>query len=149
MSIKNLGAIQWIAAVGTAISIWLLASGTASAQYGATRNSWFPQNNPSTLSPWLEIQRFSSSELDSYNQFVRPRLEMERLLTAQTREMNRQQDIQKMMQRDISQVRNRQQRMDVPGSLDTMNYSMPAMATPTGKAATYGNYLHFYPQRTR
>ena len=91
------------------------------------------------------MQRLSTSELDSYNQYVRPRLEMERLMMAQSRELSRQQDVQKSMQREITQSRNFQQ-----PRLDNMNYSMPtATATPTGKRATYGNYLHYYPQRMR
>ncbi len=115
----------------------VVSSDRASAQFGETRNSWFPRNNPSALSPWLEMQRVSSSELDSYNQFVRPRLDMERYMTAQRREMNRQQDTQKTMQRDISGVRNYQQQK--------LDYTMQSEASPTGKGATYGNYLHFYP----
>ena len=127
-----------------ALPICLLLTESAAAQYGATRSSWFPQNNPSAISPWLEMQRVSTSELDTYNQFVRPRLEMERLMMAQSREMNRQRDIQKSMQREISQSRNS------PRKLDNMDFQTPtATATPTGKAATYGNYLHFYPQRMR
>ena len=121
-------------------TVCLLTTGRVSAQYGATRSSWFPQNNPSTLSPWLEMQRVSTSELDSYNQYVKPRLEMERLIMAQQREMNRQQDIQKTMQREISQTRSFRQS-------PPMNAPMPTQATPTGKGATYGNYLHYYPQK--
>ena len=130
--------------VGLVFAVCLLTTGSASAQYGATRSSWFPQSNPSTLSPWLEMQRLSTSELDTYNQYVRPRLEMERLMMAQSREMNRQQDIQKSMQKDIYQMRNSQPKMN------NLDFQMPtASASPTGKGATYDNYLHYYPKKMR
>ena len=127
--------------VGVTLLACLLLTAAASAQYGATRSSWFPQNNPSTLSPWLEMQRISTSELDTYHQYVKPRLEMERLMMAQQREINRQQDIQKTMQREISQARNFRQKADAP------DFKMQMGATPTGKGAAYGNYLHYYPQK--
>jgi hypothetical protein len=114
---------------------------TASAQYGQSRSTWFPQHRPSALSPYLEMQRVTSSELDSYNLYVKPRLEMERLFMAQQREMARQKDYQKSMQKDITQVRSYQQRTDY------QDYQMPSGATPTGKGVAYGNYLHYYPQR--
>jgi len=131
--------IYIIVLTGMALPIWLLSTGQAMAQFYDTRSSWFPGSNPSAISPWLEMQRASSSELDSYNQFVRPRLEMERLILAQRREMDRQMDRQKVMQKDIAQVRDfqlQQQRQD---------NQMQSFATPTGKGAVYDNYLHFYP----
>jgi len=138
MKMKNRGIIRWFAVFGTVISMGMLTSGTASAQFGGMRSTWFPQNNPSSLSPWLEMQRISSPDLDSYNQFVRPRLEMEQLLMAQRREMNRQQERQKMMQKDLSQALNFQQNQD---------YQLQIEATATGKGTTYGNYLNFYPRK--
>jgi hypothetical protein len=132
--------IHVMVTTGLVLSAWIVSTGAVFAQFGGTRNSWFPQNNPSALSPWLEMQRVSTSELDSYNQYVRPRLELERVMMAQQRETNRQMDQQRMMQKELSQVRDYQQRQD---------YRLMTGASPTGKGAGYGNYLHFYPQRRR
>ena len=125
-------------ATGLALSTWMLATGTVFAQFGATRNSWFPQNNPPPLSAWLELERVSSSQLDSYHQYVKPQLELERFLTAQRREMNRHMDNQKTMQKDISQMRHFRQEQ---------SYQMQSEASPTGKGSGYGNYLHYYQRR--
>jgi hypothetical protein len=132
--------IHLIVATGLVSSVWILSAGTVFAQIGETRNSWFPQSNPPALSPWLELKRVSTSELDSYNQYVKPQLEMERIMTAQRREMNRQMDQQKMMKKELSQVRDNQPKQD---------YRLMTGASPTGKGAVYGNYLHYYPQRQR
>jgi len=126
--------LSFIVCFGLAL---ILTTDMASAQFGGMRSSRFPQNNPYALSPWLEMERVSSSQLDSYNQYVRPRLEMERLLSAQLREMNSQMDRQKMMQKDISQLRNTRQ-----GT--SMGYQFQTEASPTGIGGGYGNYLHYY-----
>ena len=107
---------------------------TAEAQVGGSRNSWFPRSNPSAFSPWLEMERVSTSELDTYNQYVRPRLEMERYLTAQHREMNLRTDQQKAIQNEIM----RMQKQD---------YQVTGEASATGKGATYRNYMHYYPRK--
>ena len=133
--------IHWIAVPGLVLSAWILSTGTVFAQLGATRNSWFPQNNQPPLSAWLELERVTTTPLDSYNQFVKPQLEMERFLTAQRREKNRQMDDQKMMQKEISQLRNT--------TRQNQSYQIQSEASPTGKGASYGNYLHYYPQRRR
>ena len=120
------------------LTAWVLSPGVVLAQSGMMRNSWFPQNNPPALSAWLELERATSTQLDSYHQYVRPQLEMERLLMAQRREMNRQSEDQKTIQKEISQLRDIRQ---------TQNYQVQSEASPTGKGAGYGNYLHYYPQR--
>ena len=130
-----------IVLTGMSLPIWSLSTGKVTAQFYDSRSSWFPQNNPSAISPWLEMQRASSSELDSYNQYVKPRVELERQMMAQRREMDRQMDRQKTMQKEITQVRDfRQLKQD---------NQMPSFASPTGKGAVYGNYLHFYLQPRR
>ena len=106
----------------------------AEAQVGGSRNSWFPRNNPPTLSPWLEMERVSTSELDTYNQYVRPRLEMERYLMAQHREMNLRTDQQRAIQTEVQRMQNQ-------------DYKVTGEASATGKGATYRNYLHYYPRK--
>ena len=130
--------IDWIAVTGLVVSTGIFSTGSTFAQFGATRNSWFPRNNPPPLSAWLELERVSSSQLDSYNQYVKPQLELERLLMAQRREMNRQVDEQKTLQKELSQVRNLQ---------PSQGYQLQSEASPTGKGAGYGNYLHYYQRR--
>jgi len=139
--LKKMRMIHWMVVAGLVVSVGMLSTGTVFAQLGATRNSWFPQNNPPPISAWLELERVSSSQLDSYNQYVRPQLAMERLLTAQRREMNRQMDQQKTMQKELSLVRDFR-----PPS---PSYQIQFEASPTGKGAGYGNYLHYYQQRRR
>jgi len=132
--------IHWIVVTGMVLSVWVYSTGVVVAQLGGTRNSWFPRNNPPPLSAWLELNRATSTELDSYHQYVKPQLEMERLLMSQRREMNRQMDNQKTMQKEISQLRNFRQ---------SQSYQVQSEASPTGKGAGYGNYLHYYQQRGR
>ena len=135
--------IHWIVVAGLVLSTWVLSTGAVFAQFGETRNSWFPRNNQPPLSAWLELERATTTELDSYNQYVKPQLEMERLLTAQRREMNRQMDDQKTMQKEISQMRNSPLR----NLQQNQSYQVQSEAAPTGKGAGYGNYLHYYQRR--
>ena len=116
--------------------ILLGAALTDMAQAQDTRGSWFPQSNPPPISPWTQMDRRSTSELDSYHQYVKPRIDMENQLMAQHREMNRQRDIQKKMQNEIKTFRD-------------SDYSITGAAGVTGKQATYRNYLHYYSPRTR
>ena len=136
--------IREIVVTGLVLSTWMLSNGTLFAQFGGSRNSWFPRNNPPPLSAWLEMERATTSQLDSYHQYVKPQLEMERLLMAQRREANRQMDDQKTMQKEISQMRNSQMR----NLQQNQSYQLQTEASPTGKGAGYGNYLHYYPQRS-
>ena len=137
--------ISWIVVTGTVLAVGMYSTGTAFAQFGGTRNSWFPRSNQPPLSAWLELERATTTELDSYNQYVKPQLEMERLLTAQRRETNRRMDDQKTMQKEIAQLRNSQLR----NLQQNQSYQLQTEATPTGKGAGYGNYLHYYPPRRR
>jgi len=131
---------QIIGSVLIAIALWAALSSFQSVmaqsgrQFGTSRSNWFPQGNPSALSPWLEMERASTSELDTYNQYVRPRLEMERYLMARQREMNMQRDQQQTLQNEVT-------RMQI------QNYQFYGEASPTGKGATFRNYLHFYPRK--
>lgn len=80
------------------------------------------------------MERVSTSELDTYNQYVRPRLEMERYLSAQHREMNLRTDQQKVIQNEVRRMQDQ-------------NYQVTGEASATGKGATYRNYLHYYPRK--
>jgi len=143
-SLMKYGMIHGIVAAGLVLTFWMNSTGTAFAQFGGTRNSWFPRNNQPPLSAWLELERATTTELDAYNQFVKPQLEMERILTAQRREMNRRADDQKTMQKEISQMHNNLKNLQ-----QNQSYQVQTEATPTGKGSGYSNYLHYYPQRRR
>jgi len=96
----------------------------------STRVNRFPSSNPSALSPWLELERASSTSLDSYNQYVRPRLEIEREIQLQQQQLNFQQEKQGAIQRQVTEIQGIQ---------------MKSGATRTGKNATFHNFMHFYP----
>ena len=116
--------------------ILLGAALTDMAQAQDTRGSWFPQTNPPALSPWTHMERRSTSELDSYHQYVKPRIDMENQLMAQHRETNRQRDLQKKMQNEIKTLRD-------------SDYNISRSVGTTGKQASYRNYLHYYSPRAR
>lgn len=115
-------------------AVLLTVAATGAIQAQDTRGTWFPQTNPAPLSPWLQMERRSTSELDTFNQFVRPRIEMENQLMAQRRELNRQKDRQSQLQDEVTQYRN-------------ADYRITGEATATGKKASYRNYMHYYNRR--
>jgi hypothetical protein len=106
-------------------------------------NFLFPSANPPALSPWLEMERNRSSVLDSYNQYVKPRLEIERLLSTQQMSINRQQNAQQTMQKELASRR----RGNITGNGASTDIQYLSRAIQTGKNATFRNYLHFYPDK--
>ena len=81
-----------------------------------------------TLSPYLEYFRTPLGPLDSYHEFVRPRVQLQQRL--------RQQDAQ--LRRQAQDIRAIDQRMMAP--------QRPAAAAPTGTGATFFHHSHFYPR---
>ena len=97
------------------------------------RSNWFPSSNPPALSPWLELERASTATgLDSYNQYVRPRLEIEREIQFQQRQLNFQRETQGAIQRQVTEIQGIQLR---------------GGGTKTGKKASFQNFMHFYPAK--
>ncbi|MDR1491957.1 MAG: hypothetical protein LBT05_04460 [Planctomycetaceae bacterium] len=126
-----------------AIIIASIFAATTESLFAQQSNFWFPDSNPPALSPWLELQRNRSSSLDNYNQYVKPRLEIERMLSTQQMSLNRQQNNQKLMQNEL--VRRRRGNTAGVGSATEIQYL--GEAAQTGKNATFRNYLHFYPNK--
>jgi len=83
------------------------------------------------LSPYLDLFRRQEGVLDNYNQFVRPKVNLQRTLNEQDRQLRRQgQQI-----RAINSAWSQAQRTG------TM--------APTGTGAAFFNYSHFYPGMRR
>ena len=115
------------------VACFFLAQTAFAQNFGqSARSNWFPNSNPSALSPWLELERASTSQLDSYNQYVRPRLEIEREIQAHQQQLNFQRETQRTIQRQVNEIQGIQ---------------MKSGATPTGKKASFQNFMHFYPAK--
>ena len=113
------------------VACFILTQTTYAQNFGqSARSNWFPSSNPPALSPWLELERASTSQLDSFNQYVRPRLELEREIQAHQQQLNFQQETQGAIQRQMTEIQGIQ---------------MKSGATRTGKKASFQNYMHFYP----
>ncbi len=87
----------------------------------------YPFSPGPTLSPYLEYFRTPLGPLDSYHEFVRPRVQLQQRL--------RQQDAQ--LRRQAQDLRVLDQRMVAP--------QRPSDASPTGTGATFFHHSHFYP----
>ena len=103
-------------------------TGNASAQgymnFGATP----------PLSPWLALGNRPMGSLDNYNQYVRPRLEIQNMMGAQQTQINRQGLQQQVFERA---ARNVSAGTGFQRGARTTGGSMPA--------ATFRNYSHYYP----
>ncbi|MDR1385924.1 MAG: hypothetical protein LBJ67_19035 [Planctomycetaceae bacterium] len=128
--------------IATLFAVMIEIVSTTESLFAQQSSFLFPNANPPALSPWLEIQRSRSSVLDSYNQYVKPRLEIERMLSTQQMSINRQQNNQQRIQKELS----RRKRGNITGGAAT-ELQYLSEATPTGKNAMYRNYLHFYPDK--
>ena len=94
----------------------------------------FGTNPP--ISPWVALGNRPTGSLDSYNQYVRPRLEMQSMMGAQQTQLNRQGMQQQMMMRS-SQGVGSGMGMQQGGGAPTVGRFKPA--------ATFRNYSHYYP----
>ena len=86
------------------------------------------------LSPWLALGNRPTGSLDSYNQYVRPRLEIQNMMSNQQTQINRQGLRQQTLERA---ARNVSSGTGFQGGAATTGRSVPA--------ATFRNYSHYYP----
>lgn len=87
----------------------------------------YPYAPGPALSPYLDYFRTPLGPLDSYHEFVRPRVRLQQQLQQQDTRLRRQaQDLRALDQRITAPQR-------------------PGEAAPTGTGATFFNYSHFYP----
>ena len=86
------------------------------------------------LSPWLALGNRPTGSLDSYNQYVRPRLEIQNMMGAQQAQINR----QGLQQQTFERVA----RQGVGGTGFQSGAQTTGRAMP---AATFRNYSHYYP----
>jgi len=105
----------------------------AQERLSVSDSTFFPYKNPPPLSPWLELERRTSSDLDSYHQFVRPRLEMQRTMETQQRQLLRQRENQQILEQQVHGMQMRQS----------------ATSTQTGKGGVFRYYSHFFPEKRR
>lgn len=88
-------------------------------------------NRSPAISPWVSIGNRPTGMLDSYNQYVRPQLDVQRAFATQQAQINRQNVAQQNMAQSMYQMQS-------------------AGATPLAgnrqQAASFRNYLHYYPQ---
>lgn len=118
------------------LGIHAFQSNTSLAQIydPSSQSQFFPYRNPPPLSPWLELERATtSSELGSYHQFVKPRLEMQRMIEAQQRLLYRQ----------------NQSQMQIQERVQGLELTQTEVARPTGRKVRYLDYGHFYPRKIR
>ena len=112
------------------VVVAVLAGRSAEAQ----RGHQYRQQTP-TLSPYLNLYRTDSGAVDNYNNFVRPEIDLRDTLRNQQDAIQRQDVTQQQqgtaLQRYQRNARGRQGRAFGVG--------------PTGSAATFMNYMHYYP----
>ncbi|MEM9366175.1 MAG: hypothetical protein AAGD07_09270 [Planctomycetota bacterium] len=82
-----------------------------------------------TLSPYLDLLRFNGGVLPNYQQFVRPRLELNRTLQSQARQIDRQNRALYQLNRQISRP--------------------TAQGTETGVRSGFLQYSTYYPALQR
>ena len=80
-----------------------------------------------TLSPYLDYFRAPQGPLDSYHEYVRPKLNLQRTLNQQDRQL-------RVQSREIGTLNNR-----------WMEAQRNTAIAPTGTGAGFFNYSHFYP----
>ena len=88
------------------------------------------------LSPWLGLTNRPTGSLDAYNQYVRPRLEMQRALDLQQSQINRQGTVQQEMLRRSNPGVQPGGQIGTHGGVQTTGGSR--------QAATFRNYSHYY-----
>jgi hypothetical protein len=84
-----------------------------------------------TLSPYLDYFRAPQGPLDSYHEYVRPKIDLRNTLAQQDRQMRAQAQGLRALNNDWSRAQR-------TGTL-----------APTGTGAGFFNYSHFYPGRQR
>jgi len=103
---------------------------------GAFAQGFTGYGSTPTLSPWLGLTNRPTGSLDSYNQYVRPQLEMQRALSMQQSQINRQGAVQQDMLRRSN-----------PGVAAGPQLRTQSGAPAVGRfsqAATFRNYSHYY-----
>jgi len=129
MKWSALAAVAWLA-IG-------LGSSTAFAQFAGPSNL---QYNPSpTLSPYLYLfgngGNTGFGALGNYNAYVRPMLEQNQFYNSQNQTNNAQANQISQLQIQLNQLRE-------STGLGTTGFA--GQIRPTGQAATYLNYSHYY-----
>ena len=111
--------------LATAVAIPL---GSAEAQdYSRPRGPSRSYNPSPTLSPYLDYFRAPTGPLDSYHEFVRPRMNLQKTLARQDRELRTQ-------SRELRTLNSQWGEAQRTGTI-----------APTGTGAGFFNYSHFYP----
>ena len=127
---------KYIATTTCFVMICAVYAGNVFAQgyYDAASSSQlFPYRNPPPLSPWLELERASSSsELGSYHQYVKPRLEMQRMIETQQGILYRQ----------------RESQMKIQERVQGLELKQTGRAAPTGQQVRFRDYGNFYPKKS-
>ena len=124
--------LTFSAALFVAVFAAFVETQTVYAQYGYMNFGSSP-----SLSPWLGLTNRPTGSLDSYNQYVRPRLEMQRALDYQQSQINRQGMVQQDMMRRSNLGAQPGGRVGTQSGVQTIG--------GTKQAATFRNYSHYYP----
>ena len=100
-------------------------------QHVQAQNNFLNFGRSPSLSPYLALDNRRIGPLDSYNTFVRPRIESQSIMDQQQMQLNR----QAMAQKSTQQILLR----GGGGSS-----AMPAQSGRVNPAATFRNYSHYY-----
>lgn len=102
------------------------------------------------MSPWLGLSNRPTGVLDSYNQYVRPHMEIQKEFNAQQDQLNRQRLQQDSMSRQTQQLEQNQQQIQrtqkdmIDGSQGVQGVRTVGRSKP---AASFRNYSHYYPNK--
>ncbi|MGL6196410.1 MAG: hypothetical protein ACRC2T_16465 [Thermoguttaceae bacterium] len=97
-------------------------------------NNYYNFGSQPALSPWLSLGNKPTGVLDSYNQYVRPQLQVRDAFAQQQAQLNRQGNMQRAMESQI-----------ISGG----TAAMPKTTGRSKQAATFRNYSHYYPNAGR
>ena len=128
---------SYLLVFATIVPVGVLAFFVETQNVFAQGSGYYNFGSSPSLSPWLGLTNRPTGSLDPYNQYVRPRLEIERAFQSQQSQISRQGIVQQDMMR-------RQNLGVQPGAGIGTQTGAPTVGR-FKPAATFRNYSHYYP----
>jgi len=114
--------------------VFLLCVGPVHAQRSPRFRPGYQPSRP-TLSPWFELYRRDSGPLDTYHEFVRPKIQLRDTLRRHSVGLQRQQAGLQRHEADLQRQ---------GAAVGRMMSVMGQAIRPTGTASRFMNYSHYY-----
>lgn len=108
--------------------------------------SYYNFGSSPAISPWLGLSNRPTGVLDSYNQYVRPRMEIQREFQVQQDQLNRQGMRQEIMYRESQQAQRAATQRPGTSTGPRTSQGVPVVGR-FKQAASFRNYSHYYPNK--